>query len=351
VVLLETEGGGELAPRAVRSRSGSESEVVVSQTLLSEVLATSNGVLTQDAAYDPRFMGSKTVSSARLRSAMCVPLTMEGEVRGAIMLMTRNRSGVFHTDDLEILSAIAAQASVAIENAQLIHRLAFGAATRERLARFLSPAIVEMASKGGLNLRESGELQEATILFADIRGFTAMAERMSPPSVVSLLNEHFENLVSIVFANGGVLDKFLGDSLMAIWGAPVRREDHAARALRAGLAMVERVRAMNEVRRGMERESYEIGVGVNTGPVVFGAIGASTRLELTAVGDAVNTASRLCSLALGGQVITSGESLLATGNAFEVQALPPMALKGKSQVKRAYSVLRERTDVELAAKP
>jgi adenylate cyclase len=277
-----------------------------------------------------------------MRSAMGVPILVEGEVRGVIALATRERSGGFAATDLEILLAIAAQAGLAIENALLTRRLAADAMARERLARFLSPAIVQLATNGRLDLRESGELQEASILFADIRGFTAMAERMPPKEVVSMLNEHFENMVEIVFDHGGVLDKFVGDSLMALWGAPVPQKDHAAQALRAGLAMTARVRAMNEAGSPMGRPRYEIGVGVNTGPVVFGAIGASRRLELTAVGDAVNTASRLCTLATPGSVITSGETLLATGNGFEVEALPPARLKGKSQPKRPYRVLGEK---------
>ncbi|MHB8872477.1 MAG: adenylate/guanylate cyclase domain-containing protein [Myxococcaceae bacterium] len=340
-LLLEDEATGLLTPCAVRSKDGDDSQVVVSETLLREVMASRKGVLTADAVYDPRFSGSQTVIAARMRSAMAVPIIVEGEVRGAICLASRGRTGVFTEGDLNVLSAIAGQTSVSMENVLLSRRLVDDAATRAHLARFLSPAVVELASSGAVSLEQAGELQEATVLFADIRSFTSMAERLEPREVVALLNEHFEEMVNIVFSHGGVLDKFIGDALMAVWGAPLRRDDDPARALRAALEMAARVETMNQRRAAEGREQFAMGIGVNTGMVVFGAMGASRRLELTAIGDPVNIASRLCGLAEPGQIVTTEATLRAAGSNFLTVPLPAAQLKGKAHAIRRFAVTGE----------
>ncbi len=325
-------------PAAVRTRDGSGVEVQVSATLLREVQSSRQGVMTTDAAFDPRFRNSETVARIGLRSAMGVPLIVEGEVRAVLVLSSRSRIAAFSSDDLDLLTTIAAQTAVGIENALLTRKLGEDAAKRERLSRFMSPALVEMATSGALELGEHGELQEATILFADIRGFTTLSERLSPAEVVALLNEHFEAMVEVVFKHGGILDKFLGDALMALWGVPNARAGDASRAVSAALEMVKRVREMNELRRAQGRQTIEIGVGINTGMVVFGAMGASKRHDLTAVGDAVNTASRLCAMAEAGQIIAAESTIGAAKGAFTASALAPVLLKGKSREVVPYVV-------------
>jgi adenylate cyclase len=342
VMLLRDELTQLLTPRAVKSRLGPPSEVHVSESLLNEVLVKREGLITMDARVDPRFRESATVVGARVRSAMGVPILVEGQVRGVIILVSRGRSGMFKSSDLDILSAIAAQAGLALENAELTSRIASDAAVRERLARFMSPALVEMATSGKLKLGEAGELQEVTVLFADIRNFTSLSERLGPREVVALLNEHFEAMVDLVFSQGGTLDKFIGDAVMALWGAPVKRKDDPARSVRCALGMIGRVQEMNERRAAQGRERLEIGVGINTGTAVFGAMGASRRLDLTAIGDSVNTASRLCSQAQPGQVIASGVTLGACAGLFIGKELPRVKLKGKEQLVSAYLVTGER---------
>ncbi|MBI3183063.1 MAG: GAF domain-containing protein [Myxococcales bacterium] len=341
VLLLRDESTGQFVPVAVRTQEGGQSEVQVSATLLKEVQSSRQGVLTADAVFDPRFRHSQTVVLSRLRSAMGVPLIVEGEVRGILALSTRSRVGAFGPPDLELLSAIATQTAVAVENVMLNRRLTSDLAKRERLSRFMSPALVEMATSGALELGESGEQQEATVLFADIRGFTSLSERLSPKEVVALLNEHFEAMVEVLFKHGGILDKFVGDALMALWGVPTRREDDSARSLTAALEMLRRVSEMNQVRRQQGREVLEVGIGINTGMVVFGAIGASRRLDLTAIGDVVNIASRLCDMAEADQVIVSQSTLQAAKGSFLAMPLPPVLLRGKTKEVTPYRVLGE----------
>lgn len=338
VFLLRDAPGRALRPHLSRTRDGGTAEVVVSQTLLNEVESTREAVLSTDAAYDQRFQQSQTVIASRLRSAMGVPILVQDQVRGVIALSNRGRGNMFSQGDLAVLSAIAAQTSVAIENIELSARLAEDLATRDRLSRFLSPELVELAASGAA-LQGTGELRRATILFADIRGFTALAESLSPEETLDLLNAHFETMVDVVFSYHGFLDKFLGDGVMALWGVTVDGSEHAEMAMRAALEMQDRVRQVNESRRRSGKVTYEIGIGIHTGDVVFGAVGASRRRELTAVGDAVNTASRLCAWAEAGQVVATESAVRAAQGAVPARLLPTMQLKGKTREVRVYELL------------
>ncbi len=344
-VLLEVDGeSGELRPIGVRTRSTASGELVISETLVREVIETRQGVLTGDAMADARFSRAQSVVSAGLRSAMGVPLLVNEQVRGVLVLDTRGRIDVFSDQHLQMLMAIAAQASVSLENAELTRRIAAESATRAHLARFLSPSLVELAASGQLSLAEDGEVQQATVLFADIRGFTSLSESMPPGEVVSMLNEHFEHLVDVVFAHGGVLDKFSGDALMALWGVPLKREDDAAHALRAALEMMERLDRLNELRIREGKTPLQMGIGINTGPVVFGAMGSTRRLEFTAIGDAVNTAARLSDLAAPMQIVAAQATLdAAQASLFEVEPLGELPLAGKAREIRAYAVRGETT--------
>lgn len=341
-VFLLTDAENKLTPCAARTRrKESNAEVLVSASLLREVEKTKQAVLTGEAMRDPRFSGSGTVAMAGIQSMMGVPIVFGGKLRGALTLVAKG-GGVFSPFDLDILNAIAGQTSVAVENLMLTRRASADAEVRMRLSRFLSPALVELASSGAVSLAEAGQQRDCTILFADIRGFTSMAERMPAQDLVALLNEHFEGMVDVVFSHSGVLDKFVGDALMALWGVPLQRPDDPRRAIEAALEMNERVALMNARRRDEGRETFEVGIGIDTGSVVFGAIGASRRQELTVVGDAVNTASRICGIAGRGDVVVSERTLVAAGGGagLVVESLPPAKLKGKAQQTLLYRVKR-----------
>ena len=332
----------KLLAKGVRTRSGESSQVVVSETLVREVIESRQGVLTGDALVDSRFRGSDSVVGAGVRSAMGVPIVVAGEVCAVIFLDTRQRIDVFTEPDLTVLMAIAGQAALALENLDLSRQIASEMATRVHLARFFSPGLVEQAASGKLNLSGAAEAQEATILFADIRGFTSFAERHEPREVVAMLNDHFAHMVDIVFSNGGILDKFVGDAVMGLWGVPLTRPDAPAKALRCALEMLERIGDMNALREIAGKERLQLGIGVCSGPVVFGAIGAPKRMEFTAIGDAVNIAARLGDMAEPGQIIACEATVTAAGQGFVYQPLPPASLKGKSQPIAVFSVVEER---------
>ncbi len=337
VILLFCPKNQQLTTAAVYRRK--PVEVMLSQTLLDQVLRTHEGVLTQDAIVDARFSCSQSIVAQGIRSAMAVPLISKSQLRGILYLDTRELAGAFTEKDLRILTGVSAQAAVAIENAELARRIEQEAETRVHLSRFLSPALVEQAQKGQLELKKGGELCEVTILFADIRGFTSMTERSQPQEIVALLNEYFEEMVEEVFAQGGVLDKFIGDCIMAMWGAPVHREDDASRAIRAGVGMMQRLKNYNESRVSQGKSPVGMGIGINTGLAVVGNMGSSKRLEYTAIGDSVNLASRLCSIACEGQIVVSAQTIQRTGNEFSVLALPAAKVKGKQDAVPVFQVL------------
>jgi adenylate cyclase len=331
----------KLFPKGVRTRSGESAEVVISETLVREVIGSRQGVLTGDALADSRFSGAESVIGASVRSAMGVPVIVGGEVRAVVFLDTRERTDVFTDQDLTALMAIAAQAALALESLDLSRQMASEMVTRAHLARFFSPDLVEQAASGKLNLSGVAEAQEATILVADIRGFGSFSERHPPREVVAALNEHFTHMAEIVFSNGGVLDKFIGDAVIGLWGVPLARPDAPAKALRCALEMLERLGDMNALREISGKEKLQLGIGICTGPVVFGAIGAPKRMELTAIGDAVSTAARLCEMAEPGQIVACESTIGAAGQDFVCLPLPPASLKGKSQPIEVFSVVEE----------
>jgi adenylate cyclase len=176
------------------------------------------------------------------------------------------------------------------------------------------------------------------VLFSDIRGFTALAAAMTPDDVASLLSEYFSAMVDCVFRHGGTLDKFIGDAVMAQWGAPLGASDDADRAMRAALDMLRELELLNTKWQAEGRPRLQVGIGLNVGEVFAGNIGSERRLEFTVIGDAVNIASRLCSIAGPGEILITQEMRLALRELPPLLECPPHELKGKSQPMPVYRV-------------
>lgn len=201
-------------------------------------------------------------------------------------------------------------------------------ARRDRLERYFSPAVAaQISTLAG----SQGERRDLTVLFADIRGFTAMCEAAEPEEVVTLLNSFHGRMVEVVFAHGGTLDKFIGDGLLAWFGAPVSQTDHAARAVRCGLAMLEALTVLNTERAAEGLPPLRMGIGLHTGPVVVGDIGSERRREYTAVGDTVNFASRMEGLTKehGVGMICSEATRAEAGPEWTWTAQPPVVVRGR----------------------
>jgi adenylate cyclase len=342
VVLLYDEDR-ELKPRAVRTKSGrTDEEVLLSTTIIAEVLKDKAAVLSNDAAQESRFSGAHSIIMQGIRSSMAVPLLHSDEVFGIMLLDSQVATNAFTEKDLQLFQNISNQAAIAIQNTLYAKKLEQEAVTRERFQRLLSPAIAEQVISGKVEVKKGGEARETTILFTDIRGFTAMSEFRSAQDIVDMLNEYFELMVEIIFRYEGTLDKFVGDEIMALFGAPVAHQDDPYRAVKTALEMLDDLEKFNQDRVARGQDVVKIGIGINSGEVVAGYLGSSKALEYTVIGDVVNTGARLCSLAKAGQIIISEHTYERVKDYFEVDELPPTAVKGKSQALKVFNVLREK---------
>jgi len=345
VILLygdaDEEGERKLEPRCVRTRKiqAQGEELVLSTTIIDEVLRDKAAVLSSDASVDSRFQGAHSIIMQGIRSSMAVPLLHSGEVFGIMMLDSQIAANAFTEKDLQLCQTIANQAAIAIQNSLYALKLEQEAITRERFQRLLSPAIAEQVIAGKVEVEKGGQVRETTVLFSDIRGFTAMSEVMDPREVVEMLNEYFERMVEIIFDNEGTLDKFVGDEIMALYGSPIEHDDDPVRAVRTALSMCAALDQFNTERRAANKPEVKVGIGINTGEVVAGYLGSSRALEYTVIGDTVNTGARLCSVAKAGEVIISEETYGRVSEHFECIELPPARVKGKANALRIFNVV------------
>ncbi len=339
-ILLREEEGAPLVPALVlanpKGPAGQRSldgEIVIPDSILKRAVDERTAVLSADATADLRFQRSHSVVSESIRSAMCVPLVGRNEVLGAVHLDTKERTSAFQLKDLQLLSTLAGQAASVLERSRLQRKLDQEANTRRRLSRFLARELLEEVVERGLELSSGGRTAMVTVLFCDIRGFSALAESMEPKAMMGMLNAFFERMVDVVFRHGGMLDKFIGDALMAVWGAPLKRQNDAERALLAGRDM--RAALVDFNREGQKRSwpRLAIGVGVNTGEAFIGAIGSSRRMEYTVMGDTVNLASRICDLAGKNQILlteaTRAEAEAGGQASIAVQPLAQVKVRGR----------------------
>jgi adenylate cyclase len=229
----------------------------------------------------------------------------------------------------------------------MVNRICEEQLRRERLGRYFSPQVAAQIEDQAESYA-AGQQCEISILFADIRGFTALSERLESGQLVGLLNEFHRRMVEAVFAQGGTLDKYMGDGVMAYFGAPLSQSDHSERALRCALAMQSQLVEINHDRTERGEAPLRMGIGIHTGPAVVGSIGAPHRREFTAVGDSVNLASRLEELTkfFDEPIIVSEETRQRAQTAFGFRPLEPVEVRGKSALVRTYALV-----VPLSAPP
>jgi adenylate cyclase len=337
VILLYNPDVDTLTPAYVRQKRPDE-EIKLSNTILDEVKRNKAAVLSSDAMVDERFKAAKSIIMQGIRSTMAVPLLVGDQLVGAFHVDSMLASGAFTDKDLLLFSGIATQAAIAIQNFRLAKKIEHEAATRAEFQRLLSPNLVDQIVSGALTLDQAGASREVTMLFADIRGFTSMSERHTPEEMVETLNNYFEFMVDVLFKHGGTLDKYVGDEIIGLFGAPVELPDAPIRAVRCALDMLKALQEFNRTRASEGKEELRIGIGINSGRVIAGAIGSRLSLQYTVIGDAVNMASRLCSVAKADEIIISPSTMKDCHIYVIADQREPVQVKGKSEPIQIWNI-------------
>jgi adenylate cyclase len=338
-----------LIPMAARYRRPelATGAITVSRTLVDYVFKNRVALVTADAVTDGRFAARQSIMINAIRSAMVAPVWNKDQVMGVIHVDTSHGPGAFDKKQLDLLCAMANYAAVAIERARLHQRALAEQATRERFRRFLSPQVAQrlLSMDPGLGANPlAPEMRDVSILFCDLVGFTSMAEGMGPQELAAFINSYFEAMTDEIFRFDGTLDKYIGDALMAVFGAPLSMPDHAQRAVGAALAMRDRLERFN-AQSG--RPPLRSRVGINSGRVMAGEMGGPAKREYTVLGDTVNVAARLeSSVAKPGMVVVGSNTYEQIKDHFVCTPLGSRALKGRTREEEAYEVVSARNPAE-----
>ncbi len=353
-LLLEEQG--KLQLRISRFKSGqrmtSDGSLPYSRTIVDMVVREKVAVLTSDAQQDERFEAGQSIRIQQIRSAMCAPLWYRDSVIGVINVDSPLHVAVFTERDLDLLTALANFAAVAIERARLHDRVAEEKRIRGRLERYHSPQVVDEIIG---DVQATGSFKEVrtetvTILFADLVGFTTWSEKMAPTDLARLLNRFFTLASDAVFSQDGTIDKFVGDAVMAFFGAPIDQPDHAARSVAAALKVRDEVELWNRDRAAQGEFPLEVRMALNTGETIVGEIGSERRVEYTVVGNAVNVAARMEQfVAMPGDIVIGPRTYEGVRDRYRVAQLGFFALKGVSEQVPLYKVLGELPTSDLAA--
>ena len=338
VAILLCDDHDELVPKIARDKRGGDVPRSVPQSIARQAVVEKVALLTDNAGEDERF-GGQSIVMQQVRSAICAPLVGSSDkVLGVLYVDNPSIAHRFSDDDLEFLVAFAGIAAVAIENSQFAERIRREGIVRSNFERYFAPQLAARIAGSVEATKLGGDKRPVAVLFSDIRGFTALSETMNPDDMATLLTEYFTEMVECVFRHGGMLDKFIGDAVMAQWGAPLGYADDADRAMQAAIDMMKALGELNVRWRNQGRPKLEIGIGLNYGEAFAGNIGSERRLEFTVIGDTVNIASRLCSAAGPGEILLSEEMRKALKSPPKISKRPPMELKGKSQPVPVYRV-------------
>jgi adenylate cyclase len=346
VLILERDDSADGLRLAYRGSAASDGEPfdrnrTISRTITRKVINDRVTLLSSNASMDPALAHGQSIVLQKLRSVICAPLLVRNELQGLIYI-DQGKIAAFSDDDLDVVNAVAAETAIALENVHALARLTREAEARAAYSRFLPAHVVENLLHHPETLQLGGANQQATILFADIRGFTRLSAVYDPAQVVAMLNEYFGAMSEIVFEHGGTLDKYIGDGLMALFGAPYAGPDDPINAVAAAIAMQKRMSVMKEHFRakGERWQELNIGIGINTGIVTVGYVGSARRLDYTAIGDPVNMASRLENHAPPGTIYMSRSTYEGLQGRFECRPLQ-IVVKGRDEPFDCYQVLAE----------
>jgi adenylate cyclase len=339
VAIMLLDEKGELVTKIAQDKRGAEQSRAVPQSIARQAVQDKSAILSDNAGEDTRFAQGASILMQQVRSAICVPLIKSTEeVIGALYLDNVSTTHRFSEDDLDYCIAFASIVGTAIEREQFAQQIQRELVVRSNFQRYFAPALAERIASSGEAMKLGGDKRRVAVLFSDIRGFTALSETMNPDDMAHLLTEYFTEMVECVFDKGGTLDKFIGDAVMAQWGAPLGAPTDPDKAMESAIKMILELDILNERWRAGGKPQLQIGIGLNVGEAFAGNIGSERRMEYTVIGDTVNTASRLCSAAGPREILISDEFRRALSAPPPLTSVPPMELKGKSQPVPVYRV-------------
>jgi len=339
IFLRDPKAPDRLVPRCILGTNPKNPEI--STTILKYAGEKNLVLLSTDARTDPRLLSGDSISGLGIHSALASPLWDGEENLGVIYLSTRKPECSYRESDLELLSALANLVASGIRKLKLREGMEKERLLRSHLEHYHSPEVIDLIMKQARDSEGKipATVREITILFADIRNFTGLSERISPPEIAELLNEFFAYSTEAIFRHQGSLNKFLGDGLMAIFGAPLPLQNHAESAVRTALELIRETEKY--CTRLPASKRFAIKIGINTGEVVVGSFGNPKRMEYTALGDEVNTASRLESTAEAGQILISEQTKDMIKDLFPTREIGYVPLRGKALRVKVFEVITE----------
>ena len=318
-------------------------DIPISHTMLESVMRQRVALLTYDALSDQRLAGTESVRIHQIRAAMCTPLWSGEKIIGVMQLDTPHHTGSFKEPDVDLLAMLANYCAVAIERNRNARDAEFQREVRNRLQRYHSPAVIdEVMHEESVPDGAPRRLKraEVTVMFADIVGFSAYSENAQPEDVAELMEKYFTFAVEAIFEHGGTLDKFIGDCVMAFFGAPVAHNDHAFRAVAAAKKIRDDLSSWNHERMRLGLAPVKMRSGINTGVVVVGDIGSNRRVDYTVLGNTVNVAARLEEMvATPGDVVIGDLTFQQLGGRIATEPLGGFQLKGLSRQVQAHRLL------------
>ncbi|MEA5514563.1 adenylate/guanylate cyclase domain-containing protein [Nodularia sp. UHCC 0506] len=311
----------------------------ISRSICQKVFEEKVAIQTADTHEDERFSGEHSILVKGIRSAMAVPLWDENKVVGVLYADAHLSSSHWATEGEEELSFFSALANLVASSVQrwlLAEKLKTEEVIRHRLERYHSPAVVQqLISVGGLpDGRLAPAETEISVIFADLVGFTAISERLKPTAIAQLLNNLFEEMLQEVFTYGGTLDKYIGDCIMAFFGAPEPQKDHADRATAAAKGMLARLERLNA--SGFWQEPLQLRIAINSGKAVVGDVGSSQRVDYTALGAAINLAARMEAVCPPGKCVITEATYFMLSQSSDFQEMGHYRFKGIDRLVKIY---------------
>jgi adenylate cyclase len=337
-VMLRDEGTDNLNVKVARQMGQELTASSPSMGIAGRAAIDGEPVLMSDRTTDQEFGMRDSIIMGQIFSAMCAPLQIKSRILGSIYVDSRKHGVSFTGQDLELFTSLASQAAMAIDNVQMHDKMVASEKRRQNLCRFLPSQIVEKIMSEDTDLELGGQKSIATTMFCDIRGSSRLAEELPAGELVLLLNEHFTAMTEIIFEYGGTLDKYIGDEIMAVFGAPLSTGDDVFKAVQCAVHIQTKSREFNAMRASEGRPQVNVGIGIDTGEVIAGYIGSPMRMDFTVVGDRVNTAKRFCDMAEAGKIVVGDETWKTLGERAEGREIGSVMLKGKGKAVNAWEI-------------